>query len=243
MKDKDPAARSAATTLVAETKQPPGKESLPTGPLPEGHLFKPLLADPRLPHFSAAYHYYIDNSSGADIATVSFGETIPCGNLTHEQSSRQWELGLQAGAFSDFDLNAPSHDLVNADYFGGLYSSFRVGRWSAFGRLFHESSHRGDEFLLRTRWQRVDLSYDGADLKLSYEFPVGLRIYGGGGGLFDREPADLKVWSTQYAFEFRSPWRAEFGACGRSWQRILKNLTGAPTYLREQVFSSIAYKC
>lgn len=170
LKDKGPAARSAATTVVAETKQAPGKESLATGPLPEGHLFKPLLTDPRWPHFSAAYHYYIDNPSGADIATVSFGETIPFyrGNLAHEQSSGQWDLGLHAGVFSDFDLNAPSHDLVNADYFGGLYSSFRVGRWSAFGRLFYETSHLGDEFLLRTRLQRVNLSYEGADLKLSY---------------------------------------------------------------------------
>ena len=61
---------------------------------------------------------------------MSFGETIPFyrGNLAHEQSSGQRELGLQAGGFSDFDLNAPSHDLVNVDYFGGLYLSFRVGR-------------------------------------------------------------------------------------------------------------------
>jgi hypothetical protein len=47
-------------------------------------------------------------------------------------------------------------------------------------------------------------------------------------------------------YEFRSPWRADFGPCGRSSRqtsRILKNITGAPTYLREQVFSSIAYKC
>jgi uncharacterized protein DUF1207 len=88
LRDKGPVARSAATTLVAETKQPPGKESLATGPLPEGHLFKPLLADPGWPHFSAVYHYYIDNPSGADIATVSFGETIPFyRNLAHEQSS------------------------------------------------------------------------------------------------------------------------------------------------------------
>jgi hypothetical protein len=58
----------------------------------------------------------------------------------------------------------------------------------------------------------VNLSYEGADLKLSYEFPVGLRIYAGGGGLFDRDPSELKPWSTQYGFEFRSPWRLDFAA-------------------------------
>ena len=35
-----------------------------------------------------------------------------------------WELSLRAGVLSDFDLNATSHDPVNADYLGGLYSSF-----------------------------------------------------------------------------------------------------------------------
>jgi uncharacterized protein DUF1207 len=212
LRDKGPAARSAATTLVAETKQPPGKESLATGPLPEGRLFKPLLADPGWPHFSAAYHYYIDNPSGADIATVSFGETIPFyrGNLAHEQSSGQRELGLQAVGFSDFDLNAPSHDLVNADYFGGLYSSFRVGRWSAFGRLFHDSSHLGDEFLLRTRLQRLNLSYEGRISNYLTSSPSGY-VSMAEAVVCSTEPADLKIWSTQYGFEFRSPWRADFG--------------------------------
>jgi len=74
-------------------------------------------------------------------------------------------LSLRAGVFSDFDLNATSHDLVNADYLGGLYSSFPVGGWSAFGRLFHQSFRLGDEFLLRTHLQCVNLSYEGADLK------------------------------------------------------------------------------
>ena len=76
----------------------------------------------------------------------------------------KWELSLRAGVLSDFDLNATSHDLVNADYLGGLYSSFPVG-WSAFGCLFHQSSRLGDEFLLRAHFQCVNLSYEGPDLK------------------------------------------------------------------------------
>jgi hypothetical protein len=48
------------------------------------------------------------------------------------------------------------------------------------------------------------------DLKLSYEFPYGVRIYGG--GLFHREPSDLKIWSAQYGIEFRSPWLLDFAS-------------------------------
>ncbi len=216
-------------TVSAATgnNRPPlaGAGSPPAGIFPYGRIFNPLLADPRWPHFAASYHAYIDNPSGADIATVSFGETIPFyrGNIGQGPLSGQWEAGLQAGVFSDFDLNASSHDLINADYLGGLYTSLRRGRWSAFARVFHQSSHLGDEFLLRTQLQRVNLSYEGADLKLSYEFPFGLRIYGGGGGLFDRDPAQLKPWSTQYGVEFRSPWQSVFGAMRPVFAADFKN--------------------
>ncbi len=189
---------------------------LPKGLLPPGHLFKPLLADPRWAHFSAAYrNYQNDNFDGRDIASVSFGETIPIYRGNFGLSTAQWETGLQAGVFSDFNLGSSSSDLVNTDFIASLYSSVRAGQFSAFGRIYHQSSHLGDEFLLRntnSKFERVNLSYEGADLKLSYEFPYGVRIYGGGGGLFHKEPSALKIWSAQYGIEFRSPWRLDFAS-------------------------------
>ncbi|MDD2800563.1 MAG: DUF1207 domain-containing protein [Methylococcales bacterium] len=188
----------------------------PTGLLPKGHLFKPLLADTRWAHFSAAYrNYQSNNFDGRDIASVSFGETIPIYRSNFGHSSAQWEAGLQAGVFSDFNLGASSSDLLNTDFIASLYSSVRAGQFSAFGRIYHQSSHLGDEYLLRkvnTQFERINLSYEGADLKLSYELPYGVRLYGGGGGLFHKEPSELKTWSTQYGVEFRSPWRIEFAS-------------------------------
>ncbi len=189
---------------------------LQTGLLPKGHLFKPLLADTRWAHFSAAYrNYQSKNFDGIDIASVSFGETIPFYRSNFGKSTVQWETGLQAGVFSDFNLNASSSDLLNTDFIASVYSSMRAGQFSAFGRLYHQSSHLGDEFLLRkvnTKFERVNLSYEGVDLKLSYELPYGIRLYGGGGGLFHKEPTALKVWSAQYGIEFRSPWRMDFAS-------------------------------
>jgi hypothetical protein len=186
---------------------------LPTGLLPSGHLFKPLLADPRWARFSAAYrNYQSSNFDGRDIGSVSFGETIPFYRSNFGHSTAQWEAGLQAGVFSDFNLDAASSDLVNTDFVAAIYSGMRAGQFSAFGRLYHQSSHLGDEFLLRqldTKFERINLSYEGADLRLSYELPYGIRLYGGGGGLFHREPSELKIWSVQYGLEFRSPWRIE----------------------------------
>ncbi|WP_394752223.1 DUF1207 domain-containing protein [Crenothrix sp.] len=189
---------------------------LQVGWFPSEHLFKPLLADPRWTHFSVAYHNYQNNTfNGNNIASVSFGETIPFYRNNLGKFNAQWEVGLQGGVFSDFNLDAPSVDLINTDFIGALYTSVRAGHFSAFGRLYHQSSHLGDEFLLsqlNTQFQRVNLSYEGVDLRLSYEFPYGVRIYGGGGGIFDRDPSTLRVWSTQAGIEFRSPWVLDFAA-------------------------------
>ncbi|MDP1558190.1 MAG: DUF1207 domain-containing protein [Nitrosomonas sp.] len=202
--------QDSAHEAIAITKS----DSLPTGLLPAGHLFKPLLADPRWAHFSAAYrHNQNGNFDGRNGASVSFGETIPFYRSNFGQSAAQWEAGLQAGVFSDFNLDAKSSDLVNSDFIASAYSSVRAGQFSAFGRIYHQSSHLGDEFLLRkigSQFERVNLSYEGADLRLSYEFPYGVRLYSGGGGLFHKEPSALKVWMTQSGIEFRSPWRMDF---------------------------------
>jgi hypothetical protein len=195
---------------VAPDVTPAAVSALPTGFLPTGHLFQPLLADPRWPHFSAAYRYYLNNRDLENVGAVSFGETIPLfrGNAFADS---QWEAGIQAGVFALFDLDAPSKDLLNADYFAALFGTWRRGPFSALGRLFHQSSHLGDELLLRTRLERVNLTYESVDLKLSYDLPWGFRVYAGGGFLFDQEPENLKPWSAQGGVEFRSPWTLAAG--------------------------------
>jgi hypothetical protein len=190
---------------AAPEATPLADSALPTGLLPLGHLFQPLLADPRWPHFSAAYRYYLGHRDLTHVGAVSFGETIPLfrGDAVAES---QWEAGIQAGVFAVFQMDAPSKDLINADYFASLFGAWRRGPVSVLGRVFHQSSHLGDEFLLRTRLERVNLTYESVDLKLAYDLPWGFRVYGGGGYLFDQEPSRLTPWATQGGVEFRSPW-------------------------------------
>jgi hypothetical protein len=203
--------RAAAAPVVAGPEAAgPGVSALPTGLLPVGHLFQALLADPRWPHFSAAYRYYFGDRDLRHVGAVSFGETIPIFRGEAFGAS-QWEAGIQAGVFAVFQMDQPSKDLFNADYFAALYGAWRRGPVSTLGRVFHQSSHLGDEFLLRTRTERVNLTYESVDLKLSYDLPWGFRTYGGGGYLFDQEPADLQPWSVQGGLEFRSPWTVASG--------------------------------
>lgn len=103
---------------------------------------------------------------------------------------------------------------MNADYLVGFPFSYRAGDFSAMARVFHQSSHLGDEFLLANRIERVNLSYEVVDLRLSYEATDWLRVYGGGGYIVRSDPSDLKPWSTQTGVELRSP-RTFFGGAVR----------------------------
>jgi hypothetical protein len=193
----------AAPPVTAATP-PPVLADWQTGLMPGGTLFRPLIADPRWPHFAASYQRYVDDRQLTDVAAVSFGETFA---LYRDQiGPAWWEVGVQAGVFAFFDLDAPSKDLVNADYLVGFPLSARYAGWSGMLRLFHQSSHLGDEFLLRTRPERINLSYESVDLRVSYEFDDVLRVYGGGGYLFDQDPSNLHPGSIQYGAEFISPW-------------------------------------
>lgn len=172
--------------------------------LPRGLLFAPLHADPRWPHFSASYRQFTQGMDLSEVFAGNFGETFA---IYRNRSffGGEWDFGIQAGVFSIFDISSASIDLVNADYRVGLLSSYRNGRFSLLGRIQHQSSHLGDEFLLNNPGvTRVNLSYEELDMKLSYELFDWLRLYGGGGVLVHRQPDDLGLATTQWGVELVS---------------------------------------
>ena len=172
--------------------------------LPRDLLFSSLMADPRWPHFSVSYQQHSTNEL-ENVGSATFGETFSIYRFSGPWNS-QMEVGLQAGVFSIFDLAADSKDLINADYLVTIPLSFKKNNFSAMARIFHQSSHLGDEFLLRgDTGERINFTYEGVDTLLSYDFPFGFRLYGGGGYLFDRTPDDLEPWITQGGIEFNSP--------------------------------------
>lgn len=196
-----PEASPPDETLVIDM----GLTSLKSRFFPQGLLFEPLHADPRWPHFSSAYRSGISGVDPGRAFAGNFGETFA---LYRDNAAfhGQWEFGLQAGVFSFFDVGAPSgsQDLINADYTIAMMASYRTGPISAFLRLQHLSSHLGDEYLLNnpSPIARLGLSYEEVDAKLSYEVSGWLRLYGGGGYLFDTDPEDLKRGTTQFGVEF-----------------------------------------
>jgi opacity protein-like surface antigen len=207
----------------AEVREGPPPSAAPAGPpqaalqqevpkpeskfLPRGLLVAPFHADPRWPHFSVASRHLSYGQEPSHTGSANFGETFALYRNAAPLDG-QWEIALQAGVFSIFNMNAGSTDLVNADYTVGLLTSYRTGPFSGFLRLHHQSSHLGDEFIInsQTPINRVNLSFEEVDLKVSYELGSWFRIYGGGGMLVGRDPNDLQRGTSQVGAELTSPW-------------------------------------
>lgn len=192
----------AMTPSVRREIPPPATHFFPLG-----QLFAPLHADPRWPHFSATYRRYIDAPEFTNVFAPTFGESIAL-YRNSAPFEGQWELAVQGGVFAIFDIDTRSKDLINADYLVALLSSYRSGDFSAFVRVAHTSSHLGDEYLLRSavnQVNRINLSLESVDVKLSYDLWDMFRIYGGGGYLVRTDPVTIKPGTAQFGLEFYSP--------------------------------------
>lgn len=169
--------------------------------LPEDKIFTPLIADLKWPRFATSLHLYQDDAEVDVVGAVALGETLPLIRWKTE-GEWIWQLGLQGGIFAIFDLESATNDLINTDFYASIPLSFRKGSWSGIFRLEHQSSHLGDEYLLRNRVERINLSYETLDAVLSYEFLDEWRVYGGGGYIV-HTATDLKRGEAQYGMEWR----------------------------------------
>ncbi len=189
-----------------------GPEDVPvelqlTGVLPAADAFAPLFADPREPQFSAAVQLYQGHEELNIVGSANFGAVLPLYGW-EGLGGGIWQIGVEAGVFSIFDLEAESMDLINADYLAGIPLNARYGPISARARVIHVSSHLGDEFVLGGRVdERVNLSYEFVDLLLSLDLARGAaRVYGGGGTLVRADPGDLNRPFAQGGLELTSPY-------------------------------------
>lgn len=170
-------------------------------PLPQGDVFCPLAADPKavrsFASFLRARATQVNPSTArafdTDVGAVGIGDRIGLGRWNGARPNDGVQLSLEAGVFAQFDLSASSFDLLNADYVIGLPLTFRRGAFSGRARIYHQSSHLGDEFLLRPddpEQERENLSFEASELILSVDWGA-LRLYGGGEYLVNRSPASL----------------------------------------------------
>src|SRR5689334_16883252 len=189
------AARSGAQTSDSYPAQcgvagPPGDRGRYL-PLPRGDVFCPLIADPKATRSFVAYQHGNETDLATDMAAVGIADQFPFFRAAAGRAGNGIQLGLAGAVFAQFDLGSPSYDLLNADYLIGLPLTFRAGPVSGRLRVYHQSSHLGDEFLLRPNPpKRENLSFESAEALLSIDLSA-LRVYGGGESFVRRDPADL----------------------------------------------------
>ncbi|HSJ32596.1 MAG TPA: DUF1207 domain-containing protein [Longimicrobiales bacterium] len=206
-----------ATSAGAQSVQPwcytgfhPG-EVAGTVFLPEGDLFCPLLADPKAERSFVSFlrgdfpalQAGVDVGEDMSIGAVGLGDAFPLVRFGGSTPGDGFQVAIVGSIFAQFDMGTESIDLINADYLVGVPVTVRWSGFSSRLRLYHQSSHLGDEFLLRTELQRENLSFEALELLLSQEFGP-LRAYAGGEYLFNREPEMLDQKLAHVGLEARA---------------------------------------
>jgi len=152
-------------------------------------LFAPLVADPRQIRFGLGWRFH-DEVFNSSVAEADFGDTFPiyrwfnvgpwCGDL---------QVGIEGGVFAVFqfcpELAKTEGDeiaLLNADYYVGIPVTYAAGCWSYRLRLYHVSSHLGDEYMCTHPWfERLNPSREAVDLFASWQLTEQIRLIGGVG--------------------------------------------------------------
>src|SRR5262245_1956612 len=187
--------------------------------LPQNDVFRPILAVQREPRFYADYRRVnfrgeslLAEGNGNDInaALVALGGEFGLWGLRQARGCEGLQISLFGAVFSQFNLDTPSFDLLNAAFLVGLALTYRRGPWSGRLRTYHQSSHLGDKFLLNYGLAHgvgpQHPSFGVLDLLGSLEGKW-WRLYGGGGlVVFSKEP-DLSSTPlfVEYGFELRGP--------------------------------------
>jgi hypothetical protein len=132
---------------------------------PPGQLFYAPMASPKEPRTHVSYFRLNIPGDSISIGSVGFGDSFGLVRRPGWGKDDAWQLSISGAVLAQFNMSVASMDLINADYIIGFPLSYRNGAWSMRARIFHQSSHLGDEFLL----QPQDPSLKATRINLSFE--------------------------------------------------------------------------
>lgn len=172
-------------------------------------LFQPLIANPRDPVYSVAYRWGDKVLAKSQIA-VSMGDIFPIFRW-FDVLSGDLQIDIAACVWANFDMSPLVHphgewaELVTTDYLLSIPLTYAIDRWSFRLRVYHISSHLGDEFMCNKPCvKRVNPSFEAIDFYTSYQVTSGLRIYIGPGIIINSDNTyPLKTFYFGYGLEWR----------------------------------------
>ena len=209
-------------------------------------LYPPMLANPRETTYCATYRVG-DTTMGKYSIAISLGDNFPIfrwRNIFHWRGDLQ--VDIQSGIWSVFKMdvarNGEISALMNTDYLLGFPFSYAFDKWSFRLRVYHVSSHLGDEFMtLHSKVKRLNPSMEAVDFFASYQVNVYARAYAGFGWVFHSDQTysltpplyvewggEFRVWEKKFFYHrlHASPFLAVYF---RNWQTNHWRLDG--TYM------------
>jgi opacity protein-like surface antigen len=188
----------AIAAAQTESTQPSKLEWFPVG-----GGFRSPVADPAEPRVLVGRLNVTRDTGKFQAARASIGYDFGLMQLEGRRADDGWQLGVFGSIDSIFNLDLPGDALVNTDYRIGIPLSWRRGAFSARARVYHQSSHLGDELILGGNAPpRISLSYQAIDALAALQYG-GWRVYGGGGYAFTSStPIYDKTGSAQLGFDY-----------------------------------------
>jgi hypothetical protein len=162
------------------TPDEPVAESSPTVSFPRGDVFAPLIADPKEAETYLRLVGVRSVDGNHSEGQIGIGQNFGLYRWPGRRANEGWQVGIVGAAWSQFDMNTPSKDLLNTDFLIALPLSLRTGAFSARLRAYHQSSHLGDESLLHgTAPARVDIDFEALEAVAAWDITA-WRAYVGG---------------------------------------------------------------
>lgn len=187
--------------------------------LPQSTVLYPTqVANPRQVSFSGGIRLR-DSVAGQVSTPVSFGDQFPLyrwSNVDIWGAKGELQLEVEGAVFAIFNQTEDSSPLINADYYVAFPLSYAYENWAHRVRLYHISSHLGDEYLkCKNHAKRLNKSYEAIDYFTSYDVTKQIRVYGGPGVIFHSDSEmHLKPLYVQYGMEVRvgrHEWKQLYG--------------------------------
>lgn len=175
-------------------------------------LFPPIIANPHEPVYSIAYRWGDRPIANRQIA-VSLGDTFP---IFRWFDILPWhgdmQIDIATCMWANFDMHPKVHprgewaELVTSDYLLALPLSYAIQKWAFRLRVYHISSHLGDEYLVNggPTIQRKNPSFEALDFFSSYQATDVLRFYFGPGAIVHSDNTyPMKLFYLEYGLECR----------------------------------------
>jgi hypothetical protein len=177
-------------------------------------LYQPMVADPRQVTNSLGYRQGDISIIGKKVVPVSLGDDFGFYRWLDVWDHGDLQISIEAGIWSVFNMDPPkpnlaggTAELVNTDFYVGIPLSYALNKWSFKWRVYHISSHLGDEFLVdHPGFERVNPSFEATDLFISYQVFDSWRLYGAPGVIlhsdnsFKMNPPLYFEYGTEYRF-------------------------------------------